>query len=165
MSLLDTLAPLRAHGKARTSGLDDAILARFGASHTQLAEAVDAAAAEYAAIKAEFPDLLELDENEQAEKIQAGFVNFYSADTVNPYVALAARGPWIVTLKGAVVHDSGGYGMLGLGHTPQAVLDAMAKPQVMANIMTPNIAQLKFDRAMRKEIGQTIGGCPYAHFM
>ena len=50
-------------------------------------------------------------------------------------------------------------------HTPQAVLDAMAKPQVMANIMTPNIAQLKFDRAMRKEIGQTIGGCPYAHFM
>lgn len=165
MSLLDTLAPLRAHGKARTSGLDDATLARFGASHPQLAEAVDAAAAEYAAIKAEFPDLLELDENEQVEKIQAGFVNFYSADTVNPYVALAARGPWIVTLKGAVLHDSGGYGMLGLGHTPQAVLDAMAKPQVMANIMTPNIAQLKFDRAMRKEIGQTIGGCPYAHFM
>ena len=165
MSLLDTLAPLRAHGKARTSGLDDEILARFGASHPQLAEAVDAAAAEYAAIKAEFPDLLELDENEQAEKIQAGFVNFYSADTVNPYVALAARGPWIFTLKGEVLHDSGGYGMLGLGHTPQAVLDAMAKPQVMANIMTPNIAQLKFDRAMRKEIGQTIGGCPYAHFM
>ena len=84
---------------------------------------------------------------------------------VNPYVALAARGPWIITLKGAVVHDSGGYGMLGLGHTPKAVLEAMAKPQVMANIMTPNIAQLKFDRAMRKEIGQTIGGSPYTHFM
>ena len=75
-----------------------------------------------------------------------------------------------VTLKGAVLHDSGGYGMLGLGHTPQAVLDAMAKPQVMANIMTPNIAQLMFDRAMRKEIGQTLtsgkdSGCPYAYFM
>ena len=103
----------------------------------------------YAAIKAEFPELLDLDENAQAEKIQAGFVNFYSADTVNPYVALAARGPWVVTLKGAVLHDSGGYGMLGFGHTPQPVLDAMARPQVMANIMTPNIAQLKFDRAMR----------------
>ena len=84
---------------------------------------------------------------------------------MNPYVALAARGPWIVTLKGAVVHDSGGYGMLGLGHAPKAVIEAMAKPQVMANIMTPNIAQLKFDRAMRKEIGQTLGGCPYTHFM
>ncbi|MBE2211470.1 MAG: aminotransferase class III-fold pyridoxal phosphate-dependent enzyme [Xanthomonadaceae bacterium] len=165
MTLLDTLAPLRAHGQARTTGLDDATVLRFAATHPQLGEAIEAAAAEYAAIKTEFPELLDLDENTQAERIQAGFVNFYSADTVNPYVALAARGPWIITLKGAVVHDSGGYGMLGLGHTPKAVLEAMAKPQVMANIMTPNIAQLKFDRAMRKEIGQTIGGSPYTHFM
>ncbi len=165
MTLLDTLAPLRAHGQARTTGLDDTTLLRFAATHPQLAEAVDAAAVEYAAIKAEFPELLDLDEATQAERIQAGFVNFYSADTVNPYVALAARGPWIVTLKGAVVHDSGGYGMLGLGHAPKAVIEAMARPQVMANIMTPNIAQLKFDRAMRKEIGQTLGGCPYTHFM
>ncbi|MGY0503717.1 aminotransferase class III-fold pyridoxal phosphate-dependent enzyme [Luteimonas sp. e5] len=165
MSLLDTLSPLRAHGKARTTGLDDATLERFAASHPELGEAIAAAGAEYAAIKRDFPELLELDEAAQAEQVQAGFVNFYSADTVNPYVAIAARGPWIVTLKGAVLHDSGGYGMLGLGHTPKAVLEAMAKPQVMANIMTPNIAQLKFDRAMRKEIGQTRGGCPYAHFM
>ena len=170
MSLLDTLAPLRAHGHARTTGLDDTTLARFAASHPQLGEAVEAAAAEFAAVAREFPELLDMDEAAQAEAIQAGFVNFYSADTVNPYVALAARGPWVVTLKGAVLHDSGGYGMLGFGHTPQPVLDAMARPQVMANIMTPNIAQLKFDRAMRKEIGQTLtsgkdSGCPYAYFM
>ncbi|MDO4708846.1 MAG: aminotransferase class III-fold pyridoxal phosphate-dependent enzyme [Pseudomonadota bacterium] len=166
MSLLDTLAPLRAHGNARTTGLDDATIERFAKSHPQLAEAIEAAAAEYAAIKAEFPELLALDENAQIEKIQAGFVNFYSADTVNPYVAIAARGPWIVTLKGAVLHDSGGYGMLGLGHTPKAVLEAMAKPQVMANIMTPSIAQMKFDRAMRREIGQTTGkDCPFVAFM
>ena len=50
--------------------------------------------------------------------MQAGYVNFYPDDAVNPYVALAARGPWIVTLKGAVLHDSGGYGMLGFGHAP-----------------------------------------------
>ncbi|PJK00248.1 lysine 6-aminotransferase [Lysobacteraceae bacterium NML03-0222] len=166
MSLLDTLAPLRAHGNARTTGLDDATIERFAKSHPQLAEAIEAAANEYAAIKAEFPELLALDENAQIEKIQAGFVNFYSADTVNPYVAIAARGPWIVTLKGAVLHDSGGYGMLGLGHTPKAVLEAMAKPQVMANIMTPSIAQMKFDRAMRREIGQTTGkDCPFVAFM
>ena len=45
-------------------------------------------------------------------------MNFYADDAVNPYVAIAARGPWVVTLKGAVLHDSGGYGMLGFGHTP-----------------------------------------------
>ena len=97
--------------------------------------------------------------------MQAGFVNFYPEDAVNPYVALAARGPWVVTLKGAVLHDSGGYGMLGFGHTPEAVLDAMARPQAMANIMTPSLSQLRFDRALRKEIGHTRGGCPYAKFL
>jgi len=70
-----------------------------------------------------------------------------------------------VTLKGAVIYDTGGYGMLGLGHTPQPVTDAMAKPQAMANIMTPNVSQLRFARAMRAEIGQTRGGCPYSAFL
>ncbi|WP_166207741.1 aminotransferase class III-fold pyridoxal phosphate-dependent enzyme [Cognatiluteimonas telluris] len=160
------LAPLRAHtGARRTSGLDDATLERFAASHPDLVEAVDAAVAEHARVAAEFPELLDLDEIEQAHRIQGGYVNFYSDDTVNPYVALVARGPWIVTLNGAVLHDSGGYGMLGLGHTPRRVLDAMAKPQVMANIMTPNLSQLRFDRALRAEVGHSRGGCPYAKFL
>ena len=68
---------------------------------------------------------------------------------VNPYVALAARGPWVVTLKGAVVHDTGGYGMLGFGHTPKAVLDALARPQVMANVMTPSICAAALRRCAR----------------
>jgi acetylornithine/succinyldiaminopimelate/putrescine aminotransferase len=55
--------------------------------------------------------------------------------------------------------------MLGFGHTPAAVLAAMAKPQAMANIMTPNLSQLRFAQAMRKEIGQTRGGCPYTRFL
>jgi len=45
------------------------------------------------------------------------------------------------------------------------VLEAMAKPQVMANIMTPNLSQLRFDRAMRAEVGHTRGGCPYSKFL
>ena len=50
MTLLDTLAPLRAHGgQRRTTGLDDATLLRFAATHPALVEAVDPAAAEYAA--------------------------------------------------------------------------------------------------------------------
>ena len=166
MTLLDTLAPLRAHGgQRRTTGLDDATLLRFAATHPALVEAVDAAAAEYAAIRADFAGLLDLDEDAQIRQVQAGFVNFYSQDTVNPYISLAARGPWVVTLKGAVLHDSGGYGMLGFGHAPAEVIAAMAKPQAMANIMTPNLAQLRFERAIRAEIGHTIGGCPYARFL
>ncbi|MFT4178585.1 MAG: aminotransferase class III-fold pyridoxal phosphate-dependent enzyme [Thermomonas sp.] len=165
MSLLETLATLRAHGKARTTGLDDATILDFAARDAQLGEVIKAAASEYARIKAEFPELLALDENAQAQDVQAGFVNFYAADAANPYVALAARGPWIVTLKGAVIYDTGGYGMLGLGHTPQAVIEAMTRPQAMANIMTPHVSQLRFTRAMRNEIGQTQGACPYAAFM
>ena len=166
MRLLDTLAPLRAHGKARTAGLDDATVLDFATRHPALGEAIAAAAAEYERVRAEFPELLELDEDAQTREVQAGFVNFYAHDAANPYVALAARGPWIVTLKGAVIYDTGGYGMLGLGHTPDAVIAAMARPQAMANIMTPNVAQLRFARAMRKEIGQTrASGCPYSAFL
>ena len=166
MNLLDKLAPLRMHkGTRRTTGLDDATLLKFAATHPDLVEAIDAAATEYGRVRDEFPELLDLDEAEQAHAVQVGYVNFYSDDTVNPYVALTARGPWVVTLNGAVLHDSGGYGMLGFGHAPKAVLEAMAKPQVMANIMTPNLSQLRFDRALRAEVGHTRGGCPYAKFL
>ncbi len=166
MSPISKLAPIRAHaGARRTSGLDDAVVERFVETHPALAEAIDAAAAEYARLKDEFADLLDLDEDTQVRTVQAGYVNFYPDDAVNPYVALAARGPWLVTLKGAVLYDTGGYGMLGFGHTPAQVIEAMARPQVMANIMTPNLSQLRFERALRREIGHTRGGCPYAKFM
>ncbi|MEG2940401.1 MAG: aminotransferase class III-fold pyridoxal phosphate-dependent enzyme, partial [Thermomonas sp.] len=165
MSLLDTLAPLRAHGHARTPGLDDATVLDFAGRDADLVAAINAAAAEYQKVRAEFPALLDMDEDAQAAEVQSGFVNFYSQDAANPYVALAARGPWIVTLKGAVIYDTGGYGMLGLGHAPEAVIEAMAKPQAMANIMTPNVSQLRFANAMRNEIGQARGGCPYAAFL
>lgn len=166
MAVTDALAPLRAHtGKRRTQGLDDATVARLAAAHPQLGEAIDAAVAEYARVRAEFPELLNLDEDAQVHALQDGFVNFYPHDAVNPYVALAARGSWVVTLNGAVIYDCGGYGMLGFGHAPQKIMDAMAKPQVMANIMTPNLSQLRFVRAMRAAIGQDRGGCPYAKFL
>ena len=46
-------------------------------------------------------------EADQIAEAQAEFINFYPEDGVNPYVALAARGPWVVTLKGAIVYDAG----------------------------------------------------------
>src|SRR5690606_7084483 len=162
-ALLAPLAPLRAHaGKRRTVGLEDDVLARF-ADDVDLAGAIDAAAAEYARLKGEFAELLDMDEDAQVHAVQAGFVNFYPDDAVNPYVALAARGPWIVTLKGAVLHDSGGYGMLGFGHAPPDIIEAMARPQAMANIMTPSLSQLRFSRMLREAIG--LGrDCPYERF-
>ena len=166
MNVIDILKPLRGHaGKIRTAGLDDATLLRLAAQFPELESAARAAASQYAQVREGFAELLDLDEQAQIDAVQAGFVNFYPDDAVNPYVALAACGPWVVTLKGAVIHDSGGYGMLGFGHTPQAILDTMAKPQVLANVMTPALAQLRFVRAIRAEIGHTGGGCPYSHFM
>ncbi|HEY9142679.1 MAG TPA: aminotransferase class III-fold pyridoxal phosphate-dependent enzyme, partial [Arenimonas sp.] len=42
---------------------------------------------------------------------------------------------------------------------------AMSRPQVMANIMTPSLSQLRVARALRKEIGHSRGECPYAKFL
>ncbi|WDS36346.1 aminotransferase class III-fold pyridoxal phosphate-dependent enzyme [Pseudoxanthomonas sp.] len=166
MSVTAPLAPLRARAGARqTTGLDDATVARLAAGHPDLQQAIAAAAEQFAGLEAEFADLLDLDEAQQVRALQAGYVNFYADDAINPYVALAACGPWLVTLKGAVLFDAGGYGMIGFGHTPQPVLDALARPQAMANIMTPSLSQLRFDRALRAEIGHTRGGCPFAKFL
>lgn len=166
IALTSRLRPLRAHrGARRTTGLDDATLERFAAIDADLVAAVDAAMLEYVGVRTAYADILDLDEDDQVAAVQAGFVNFYPQDGVNPYVALAARGPWVVTLNGAVLYDTGGYGMLGFGHAPQTVLNAMAKPQAMANIMTPSLSQLRADRALRTEIGHSRGACPYAAFM
>ncbi|MGH8213822.1 MAG: aminotransferase class III-fold pyridoxal phosphate-dependent enzyme, partial [Rhodanobacteraceae bacterium] len=116
-------------------------------------------------LRESMPEFLELGEQAQIERAQSGFVNFYADDAVCPFVALAAFGPWIVTTKGAVLYDCGGYGMLGFGHNPSAVLQMLSQPQVMANVMTPNVAQLRFAQALRREIGHTRGEHPFARFM
>jgi acetylornithine/succinyldiaminopimelate/putrescine aminotransferase len=166
MTSLALLEPLRSAAGAReTRGLPDTLVERLLPQHPALREAIVAAATAFAEAQREFPELIALDEREQTRRAQEGFVNFYQEDGVNPYVAIAARGPWLITLKGAVVHDTGGYGMLGFGHAPQAVLDALARPQVMANVMTPSLSQYRLAQALKREIGQTRGGCPYDRFL
>ncbi len=152
-------------GALRTVGLPDEAIERFLASDPTLTEAIDEAYAAHLALRSCMSDFLHLDEATQIARTQADFINFYPEDGVNPYVALAAHGPWLVTLKGAVVYDAGGYGMLGLGHAPKEILKVMSRPQVMANVMTPNLSQLRFGAAMKKEIGQRRGGCPYTNFL
>jgi acetylornithine/succinyldiaminopimelate/putrescine aminotransferase len=167
LPILESLQKLRAFGgAARTTGLEDEVILRFARLDSRLAEAVQAAELEFDRLRGEEAELLAMDEDCQISEIQSGFVNFYPEDAVNPYVALAARGPWIVTLKGAVIHDSAGYGMLGFGHAPAAVLDAMNRKQVMANVMTPNVSQKRLYEALCREIGHTRSGpCPMDRFL
>ncbi len=152
-------------GTARTRGLDDATIERFVELDPALGQAISEALEQHKALRADFGDFLKLDEAEQLKKAQADFVNFYPDDAVNPYLPAAARGPWIVTLKGAVLHDNGGYGMLGFGHNTPSILEALARPQAMANVMTPSIAQMRFGKALNRELGRNRGGNPYARFM
>jgi len=154
-----------AGGRIDTDGLPDETVLRFLAAHDSLKTAIERGFATYVELKESDPAFLALDESDQVRTAQAGFTNFYETEAVNPYVAAGAAGPWIVTLKGAVVYDCGGYGMLGLGHAPEAVLAAMNRPHVMANVMTASISQRRFIEALHREIGSTRGGSPYGHFL
>jgi len=166
MTIIEKLTVLRNHGGAvRTTGLTDEIILDFAGRDTQLVQAVDTALESFEALVQEMPEILQMDETDQVQTVQEGFINFYADDAINPYVSLAGAGPWLVTLKGAVLYDCGGYGMLGFGHAPVDVLEAMSQPQVMANIMTPNISQKKLLDALRKEIGHTRNRQPFSHFV
>jgi len=166
MTVIEQLRELRDFGgQPRTRGLDDAAIERFAAHDQALVSAVEQAVAYHRALRPEMSDILAMDEDAQIQVLQHDFINFYPDDGVNPFVPAAAQGPWLITLKGAVLHDNGGYGMLGFGHNPAPIAAAMARPQVMANVMTPNVAQLRLTRALRQELGHTRGACPFSHFM
>jgi len=152
-------------GAALTRGLKDDVVLDFLEQDAELALAIDRGYAHFLELKSTHPRFMALDEAAQISRAHDGLTNFYAEDAVNPYVAISGAGPWIITLKGAVVYDCGGYGMLGLGHSPEAVQAAMNQPHVMANIMTANVSQVEFIEALRQEIGYTRGGTPYASFL
>ena len=164
---LEILREIRVQsGSSSSPGLPDAVIERFAAQDGLLRQAVAEAAECHHRFRRELPHLAGLDEAEQVRELQRGYLNFYPRDLVNPYVALAARGPWVVTSAGAVIHDSGGYGMLGLGHGPQAILDAMNRPHVMANVMTASPSQARLIQALEAEIGhRRAGACPFERFV
>jgi acetylornithine/succinyldiaminopimelate/putrescine aminotransferase len=161
-NLMNLLHEIRSNtGKRETLGLPDKYIEIFIECDPKLGLAIAEAYTLYRTLRYEY----QCSEKELVQWLQEDYLNFYNDDTINPYVALAARGPWIITFNGAVIHDNGGYGMLGLGHAPQNVLDVMSKPLVMANIMTASISQRRFSNRLKKEIGQTRGECPYHKFI
>ena len=141
-----------------TIGLDDDSINEFLKLDPKLELAISRAYTNFEKHQKELKDLFDISEQEQEQIqiIQKDFLNFYANDTVNPYISLDACGPWIITSCGAVIHDSGGYGMLGFGHSPQNILNSMNNSShVMANIMTANLQQLIFAKAIKKEIGHS----------
>lgn len=166
MSIIKKLDLLRNHGgAARTTGLSNDVIRDFAEQDPKLTQAIDAAYEAFQALLETEPGILAMDELDQAQAVQDGLINFYPEVVINPYVSLAGAGPWLVTLKGAVLYDCGGYGMLGLGHAPPEILEAMNRPHVMANVMTPNISQKYMLDALRREIGHSTGRQPYSRFV
>lgn len=153
-------------GVARTIGLCLDVIENHCALDSSLVRAINEAEEVQTQLITEYgADLLMSEEEQLVTYLQSDLVNFYAPPTVNPYIPLSARGPWIVTSHGAVLHDNGGYGMLGMGHGPDDVIDAMQKNWVMANVMTPSFSQKRLAERLRKEIGHTRGSCPFSRFV
>ena len=141
--VLSQLVEIRANsGTQQTTGLKDEVITRFAATNQNLIRAIAEASKNHKEYIEQFgSEVLLMEESELIRTLQSDYINFYSAPTVNPYVAIAARGPWVITSHGAVLHDNGGYGMLGGGHGPDEVIGAMSKNWVMANVMTASLAR------------------------
>ncbi len=165
-SMIEKLEQIRGHsGEAFTKGLGSDVIEAFLDKDGYLAEAIEMAHAAFETLEPSEKAMLEMDERELCRSVQKRYVNFYPQHGINPYIPLGASGPWIVTTHGAVIHDSGGYGMLGIGHAPEELLEALAQPWVMANVMTPSLSQKRFTDKLVSEIGHTRGGCPFDRFL
>jgi acetylornithine/succinyldiaminopimelate/putrescine aminotransferase len=154
MTPIQKLSEMRSFaGPRQTVGLSDEILHDIAPKFPQLVTAIDQAHELWSCLKLEYPDWFKTSEKELVHKLQDGFLNFYKDEAINPYVAFAAHGPWIITTHGAVIHDNGGYGMIGLGQGPAKVLSAMSRDYVMANIMTASFTHRRFLDKLFKELG------------
>ena len=164
---LEALAEIRNNsGKMDTIGLSDDVIAKFCQLDDKLLQAINEGVTNHQNLRNSLGNEMMLtDETELVSFLQEDYVNFYAPATVNPYIALAARGPWIIASHGAVVHDNGGYGMLGAGHGPATVIDAMSQNWVMANVMTPSFSHSRLANALKQELGYTRGYCPFTKFI
>jgi acetylornithine/succinyldiaminopimelate/putrescine aminotransferase len=164
---LQALAEIRKFsGEMDTIGLSNDVIASFCEYDKSISEAIAEGLSNHRQLRQRLgDDVMMTSEPELVSLLQEDYVNFYAPATVNPYIALAARGPWIITSHGAVVHDNGGYGMLGAGHGPSSVIDAMSQNWVMANVMTPSFSHSRLAEALKQELGHSRGHCPFTKFI
>ncbi|RME57825.1 MAG: aminotransferase class III-fold pyridoxal phosphate-dependent enzyme [Candidatus Dadabacteria bacterium] len=165
MNVQQLLNNIKSFGiKPLTEGLSATRIQQFEKKDKRILKAAQDALNRMKALMKEFPELSNKTEEELVQILPQYIKNFYPPESKTPYVPLAACGPWVVTVAGALVYDTGGYGMLGFGHNPQNILSALSTEQVMANVMTPSFSQYRCLNKLREAIG--IGKeCPYTHFI
>lgn len=153
----EKIKQLRSHRQhAQTLGISDANIGKFIKCDDKLCLAIERAYTCYQS--KEWQDFLRIapdSEEEQIDALQERLYNFYELSARNPYIPLGAAGPWLVTSFGAVLHDSGGYGMLGFGHAVPEIEQILGQTQVLANIMTASILQRRIRLLLDTEIGHT----------
>ena len=160
---MDTILKIRnKHRYPPQATLSDDIVNKFIESDQILAELVSKAEGKFIEYSQKFPEFLEMSETEVLEIVHTNVLNMYSKDASFPYLPLLAKGPWIISFFGGVIYDLGGYGMLGFGHNPSFLDEAIIKPQVMANYKTRSFAQYEFIKKIKGKIRN--GKCPYTSF-
>ena len=103
----DLLADIRANsGNVRTVGLDDSVVQEFCNNDSDLIRAISEAHDNHSVLREEVGvATMMLEESDLITKLQEDYVNFYKPETVNPYIPIAARGPWIITSHGlSLIH-------------------------------------------------------------
>ena len=98
-------------GEPDTIGILDSEIINFLSLDKKLSIAIDEAHSYHLKLRKEMGTILLKNEKKLVEELQSGYINFYAPATVNPYVAIAGKGPWIITAYGSGLHDNGGYGM------------------------------------------------------
>ena len=162
--LLDVIYNIRnKHQHEKRSSISDEKIKYWSKVDRNLIFALKEAESRFIEICNKNPEYLKLSEQELLNKLHSNILNFYSPEAFSPYIPLATKGPWIVTFHGGVVYDTGGYGMLGLGHNPEVVKNIISKDQAMANVMTASFSQLNFTKLIKEKIGLN-KECPYSHF-
>ena len=125
-----------------TCGLSDVVVSEFLEDDKSLQYILSNFQKAFDKFAASSPELVSLNEEELMKKVQEKILNFYPEENKSPYVPLIAKGPWVLTLFGSILYDIGGYGMLGFGHNPDSVMEALREDQCMANVMTPHALSL-----------------------
>ena len=81
-------------GQADTIGLSEEVIKTCLETFEDLNDAIEEAYNTHQNLTEEFgEEFIMMDESKLIKSLQKDYVNFYSAPTVNPYVAIAARGP------------------------------------------------------------------------